>query len=338
MALFDVAGLCKEIGLACSGSLVGDDIIKVKDLLKPGLVVTSPEQDELSAEALVRSDGLLLRKIHPSCQTERVCMAAVCENGLALKYVIKQTPSIAKAALTQNANAWPYVEQQTTQLSQIAFCDGFTVYKDIMTQFGQSLKRIVWDGRSLQYHKRADALLCLKVVITNMDQMFWEDVRGDAVFWRPVIRLYHSALARGPKLQELLMLGVTESGLALEHVPKEMQTLAICVAGIKQNPKAVKFVKIQLPDSVYEDAVRDNPNVLPFTPTSLHERLSKIVIREFGHLYYASIETIRDMCGITIINAILARLVGSREEKMAQICRNTSLSAETKSRLLSILL
>ena len=50
--------------------------------------------------AAVNQDGLALR--HVKEQTPEICMVAVTENGDALRYVKKQTPEICRAAVTQD--------------------------------------------------------------------------------------------------------------------------------------------------------------------------------------------------------------------------------------------
>jgi len=45
-------------------------------------------------------------------QTPEICLAAVKQNGCALKYVIEQTPEICLAAVKQDGCALEYVSQE----------------------------------------------------------------------------------------------------------------------------------------------------------------------------------------------------------------------------------
>lgn len=70
------------------------------------------EQDYLEK---VKKDGLHLRRITKN-QTLEICLAAVKQNGLALKYVAHQTPELCLMAIQQNPWALKYVENQTEKL------------------------------------------------------------------------------------------------------------------------------------------------------------------------------------------------------------------------------
>ena len=62
------------------------------------------------ALAAVKQDGYALRYVEE--QTEAICLAAVKQNGYALQYVREQNEAICLAAVKQNGDALQYVKEQ----------------------------------------------------------------------------------------------------------------------------------------------------------------------------------------------------------------------------------
>lgn len=60
--------------------------------------------------------GMMLQYIAERLKTEEVCLAAVKQNGMALKFVREQTPKICKAAVRKSGWALPYVKEQTPEI------------------------------------------------------------------------------------------------------------------------------------------------------------------------------------------------------------------------------
>ena len=56
-------------------------------------------------------------------QTIDMCMTAVKEDGIALKYVKKQTPEICMAAVKQNGLALQYVKDKTPEICREAIAN-----------------------------------------------------------------------------------------------------------------------------------------------------------------------------------------------------------------------
>jgi hypothetical protein len=74
------------------------------------------EDDALAV--ILQEGGFALRNISRDLRTQRVCLAAVQENGYALEFVKKQTLEICMAALRQNRDAEQFISigMQTNEL------------------------------------------------------------------------------------------------------------------------------------------------------------------------------------------------------------------------------
>ena len=64
--------------------------------------------------AAVMQDGNALRYLKD--QTEEICLAAVKQNGYALSYVKEQTEEICLAAVKQDGDALSYIKDQTEEI------------------------------------------------------------------------------------------------------------------------------------------------------------------------------------------------------------------------------
>lgn len=317
----------------------------VRSATDSSLINPSVPQDLLK---LLSVDGMQLKKIHPLDQTDEVCMAAVKQNGLALQFVIKQTKPVVIAALKQNGDAWTYVlkDHQTPILAKIAFSNGNTHFKSIMTKYGKKLgsgSGSVWDGRSLRnlsVSARMDWKICLAAILENPLEI--DNVQTEAnEFWGSVILLYRSTLSK-IKIQSTtaVMAAVMASGLALEHVSIQLRTLEVCAAAIKQNPMAIKFVPPNLATDLMEQVVRENPLVLDIIPEINRSlTLCRIAISETGFIHYAlsNPDVIKELSREYIYQILLNKLTGSKSDKIKQICQG-NYKAETKTRLLACIL
>jgi hypothetical protein len=118
--LIEYNPVCKS----CNGNLDKDApllrrLINVCDALfmqKIAQVVDEPEEFWLK---LMRYRGEALRHFkYP--QTEKICLIAVRQNGLAVQYVENQTPEICMEAVKENPMALQYIRNQTREICEEA--------------------------------------------------------------------------------------------------------------------------------------------------------------------------------------------------------------------------
>jgi len=96
------------------------------------------EEESLAA---VKENGDALRFVKE--QTEEMCLAAVKQNGNTLRFVKEQTEEICLAAVKQNVYAFQYIKEQTEEMC---------------------LAAVKQDGYALQYVKEQTEEICLAAV------------------------------------------------------------------------------------------------------------------------------------------------------------------------------
>ena len=69
---------------------------------------------DCDALAAVKQDGFALRLVQN--QTDEICLAAVNEDGYSLRFVQNQTEEICLAAVNENGCALKYVQNQTDEI------------------------------------------------------------------------------------------------------------------------------------------------------------------------------------------------------------------------------
>lgn len=146
------------------------------------------QKDNRTAMDIVRRDGMALRFIEK--QTHELCLEAVKQNGLALQYVLVQSEDICLAAYKQNKKAIDYVDEE--------FLGVCIKAADVENDASRSDLEIVRrDGMKLQFMQNQTPELCLEAVKQN--------------------------------------------GLALQFVKE--QTEEICLAAYSQNKEALQFIR-----------------------------------------------------------------------------------------------
>lgn len=144
--------------------------------------------DNRTVMSIVQRDGMALRFIEK--QTHKLCLEAVKQNGLALQYVLVQSEDICLAAYKQSKKAIDYVDEE--------FLGVCIKAADIESNISHSDIEIVRrDGMKLQFMQNQTSELCLEAVKQN--------------------------------------------GLALQFVKE--QTEEICLAAYSQNKEALQFIK-----------------------------------------------------------------------------------------------
>jgi hypothetical protein len=97
---------------------VEESIAAVK---KNGLLIRNVEkQEEDICIVAVRQNGLALRFIKNRYKTARICIIAVGQNGLALKHVKDQNEKMCLTAIKQNPMAIKFVAEKTDEMRNLA--------------------------------------------------------------------------------------------------------------------------------------------------------------------------------------------------------------------------
>jgi len=170
-------------------------------------------------------------------QTPKLCMLAVTQDPMTIRFVNKQTWGLCMAAIKSNPLAIQYVRNQTHELCEIA---------------------LSMNGMAIRYiHKQSHVLcrLALKQnwnsmqVIKNKDQnMRLEAVRqnGYVIRWMDDVRI-----ARDHKSRRLLMTAVEQNGDALKYVYWRNNTASmsferqLCLTAVRRCSTAFAYIPLK---------------------------------------------------------------------------------------------
>lgn len=115
----------------------------------------------------VRKDGLSLKEITKH-QTHRICLEAVKQNGLALRYVKQQTETICLEAIKQNPNALGFAKNKSFDLCLMAVKQRGESLIYIVDQRPElCLEAVKQDGSTLKHVKDQTLNICFEAVKQN---------------------------------------------------------------------------------------------------------------------------------------------------------------------------
>jgi hypothetical protein len=227
--------------------------------------------------AAVQQNGMALRYINPDRQTDEICLAAVRQTGKALHLVVKQTPEIALAAVQQDGLSLHLVDIQTPEIALAAVQQNGMAVKYLRNQTPQDYRKIFI--AAVQQCDRA-----LQFVDSNEYSSSFHDIamaavqtHGTALIFvhRQTLELCMAAVQRtGLALafvriqnEPIAMAAVCQDGLALEYVKYSTPEFgrAVSMAAVTQNGMALKFVKLSIVDhAIIAAAVAQNGLALQF--------------------------------------------------------------------------
>ena len=190
----------------------------------------------------VSQNGYLIKKVPDDQQEEDLCIVAVLQNGMALRYIVNQTLDICLAAVAQNGAAFQYVKEEfrTPEIYRIALSSCGRMLRHISPK-DQTEELCLLATKENPYNLRYVSKRLLKDV---MIKTVTND--GFAIKYIPApneddedeFRFY----------MELVKLSVKQNGMALKFIPKEYQTPSVCKMAIENNPEAFQYVADQTLD------------------------------------------------------------------------------------------
>ena len=217
-------------------------------------VILPPDARVIKGPQTFKTDKLILTKIQPieefdwnikDCsvmgsslrfiaeQTPELCLEAVKQNGAALAHVNAQTPELCLEAVKQNGAALAHVKTQTPELC---------------------LEAVKQNGGALKFVKEQTREICLAAIQQNTYAHFFVRISIPSLSFEG--RMAHFGKAR---TKEFWLNEVSYHGLALQFVDAENQTPEICLAAVKQNGLALKYVEKQTHEICLE-ALKQNYN------------------------------------------------------------------------------
>lgn len=168
----------------------------------------------------VKYDGTAIKYMD---ETIELALAAVQQNGLAIKFVKNQTKEVCEAAVNQNPFALQFIENQTNEICMMA---------------------VKKNGLVLQYVEVMAYDIAYAAVKQNSDAMKHAYVFSPS-FIDSVLPDFGMALEFVPgeyQKKHMCLNAVKNNGMALEFVHDK--TPEIIEEALKSNPEAVKFTTI----------------------------------------------------------------------------------------------
>jgi hypothetical protein len=204
----------------------------------------------------VQNNGMWLGYVERQLQTEEMCRFAVLQNGMALKYMIKQTDEIAKLAVQQNADALKHVQKKTEEICKLAILSNvkaikYIPYKKLSTELCKlavlsNVEAIKYFPSEFQTQE-----ICNIVAQTNRVQLIElidKKYQNSEMYVDAIKRDGYALLFVRKDLQteELCKLAVQQNGYVLQYVRDDLQTEEICKLAVQQDRDALRLVKDNL--------------------------------------------------------------------------------------------
>jgi hypothetical protein len=257
------------------------DTDKSKAYKPPVPPILRTEEDKIRLFNLIKRNPVYLEHVPEELQTEEMCLMAVKQKGLALKYVINKTEEICLKAIEQNGNALEFVPEEfkTVELCFTAVeRSGWALkyvpekfqtkklYFTAVEVFGLALQLVPEESKTIELcliavqsigsalefvpEKFQTKELCLEA--TKKDGSALRFIKNKTIQMHIImIKLKKNPFNLGDipeelQTEEIYLVAVKENGLALLHVPEKLRTEKICLAAIKQNGRALGFVPAEL--------------------------------------------------------------------------------------------
>lgn len=300
--LTELVELAKELGFSFGAQITKKEIFcLIAEYAKPIDVPMISELSDFKKEEILRNalyqsnlknvkaDGLYLQHILPEHQTTDICLAAIHNDGLALKYVHKQTPRICSEAVKENGHALQYVyeEYKTTEICLSALRDDGLALKYISKQTNDysymCLSAVTKTGHALQYvDKQYKTLeICLAAIERHAQALRY-------------VNCHELDLS----LSELYLLAVKRNAYALEHIPSHEQTTEMQLEAVRSDGTALRFVDpLKRTPELCLAAVRRNGGALMYVSAQNQtlEICLYAVKRSYSALYYV-VEQTHEIC------------------------------------------
>lgn len=202
---------------------------------------------------MVRRNGMQLRNVPEDAQTPEICLAAMQSSCFAFRFVRNQTPEICLAAVEKNGMLLKDVKEQTPEIC---------------------LAAVKQDREAMEFVKEdlRDQVRAALEKENKPDIVAQENPKseGDAVVAYPTIEEIKEEEIRYDKALEGYLTGdisaleaVREDWRILKHIRLDEETPDVCMAAVKQNGNALKFVDNQTPE-ICMAAVKQDGNALRF--------------------------------------------------------------------------
>lgn len=209
----------------------------------------------------VMADGLFLRHLPIKFRRMKaVVMAAVCNDGFALRYVREQTPDVCKEAVRSRSFALQFVREQTQEICLAAVYQNGRALQFVREQTPEiCLAAVKDDGYSLEYVQEQTPEICLAAVKNQGSAIYFSNYKSHEICVAALkenglaleyiedqtedlqwLALNYSGAAlayiKNPS-REMYKAAVAKTGRAIKYVPPEEQTLEMCLQSLRTGPE-----------------------------------------------------------------------------------------------------
>lgn len=253
------------------------------------------------SDATLASYGNLLQHVSPANRTAELCLAAVTQNGFALRYVIDQTPEICLAAVTRSGMALIHVIDQTPEICLAAVANKGSALYHVKTKTPElCMTAVKQDGVSIRQIPNQTPELCMAALESSPWALkYIRDISEDYCLF--AVSLYGRVLDIVPEkyqtgrvclaaiknygmsirsvkvpTSEMELAAVTQNGMSIRYISDPSPE--ICQIAVEQCGFAIRFIKDQTPE-LCMTAVKRNGRALKFVKNQTEELCIAAVVR-----------------------------------------------------------
>jgi len=208
--------------------------------------ITDPTY-ELCYEA-VKKVGILIQFVPTNMHDKQLCVAAVTNDGLALKYIENQTKEICMLALKNKPISYKHIKNRTNELYEYLLELDCTFIKEIQYYIKDDedfldkmqLYCVRKNGLLLKYLINPSYEMCLDAIKDNIEALEYipNNLLTDNLL-KYALSLNGLALKCVKQQTEIMCINaVNNNAMAIKYVDNEFLTEELCITAIKSNYKA----------------------------------------------------------------------------------------------------
>jgi hypothetical protein len=204
----------------------------------------------------VKRCGDLINSIPIVFQDEKMCLGAVSNDGLAIKYLVsfRQSHNVCIKALEQNINSFRFIKFLTEPLIKMVLDADYNLIKDMQHIINDDklldnmkMMCVKKNGLSLQYILNPSYELCENAIAQNYKALKFVpiEIQCDALIRFSLIQDGNAIKYVKNQTKELCEMAIDNNPMAIGHVKGHSMMEELCMKAIKKNYKAIEKVKMQ---------------------------------------------------------------------------------------------
>lgn len=251
--------------------------------------------DSIMYKIAVNQNGLALKYINPIHQTDEICISAIKNNYLALKYAHKQTFKMCMLSL--------YKSDGRSSMIKMIKNPEINVYCEIIKKYPSEMKYVHFNENSTTRESE--------------EQLFATCLRRNGLNIKYI---------QPQRLTETLCRqAIKNNGLALQHVPINFQNETLCLIALKENVKSIKYILSNLRTTeMWTLALKKNGKLIKYLEISDFDKYnvnSEKIIEIIKTLIHIAITQNKDIISY-IISSPICKLLVNLQTKTSILTKN----------------